>query len=200
MKTITTVQKEVLEKIKLAIENTVLEVSVETNGLLISSYVLNLLNIKPILGDYVYFKDDSSKKRFKVLEATETSILINQPEFTVNVDDVFMFISVLDKLVAGSSTDEYASDRYPIILLDMGKGERANSVSLAYLSYLFPLVSFENTNKFENAIDCRERVDLIETNLINYLHYFVKEDVEIKEGYFLNGIVSSFAITFIEVK
>ncbi len=200
MKTITTVQKEVLERIKLAIENTVLEVSVETNGLLISSYALNLLNIKPILGDYVYFKDDSSKKRFKVLEVTETSILINQPEFTVNVDDVFMFISVLDKLVAGSSTDEYASDRYPIILLDMGKGERANSVSLAYLSYLFPLVSFENTNKFENAIDCRERVDLIETNLINYLHYFVKEDVEIKEGYFLNGIVSSFAITFIEVK
>ena len=200
MKTITTVQKEVLEKIKLAIENTVLEVSVETNGLLISSYALNLLNIKPILGDYVYFKDDSSKKRFKVLEVTETSILINQPEFTVNVDDVFMFISVLDKLVAGSSTDEYASDRYPIILLDMGKGERANSVSLAYLSYLFPLVSFENTNKFNNAIDCRERVDLIETNLINYLHYFVKEDVEIKEGYFLNGIVSSFAITFIEVK
>ncbi len=200
MKTITTVQKEVLERIKLAIENTVLEVSVETNGLLISSYALNLLNIKPILGDYVYFKNDNSKKRFKVLKVTETSILINQPEFTVNVDDVFMFISVLDKLVAGSSTDEYASDRYPIILLDMGKGERANSVSLAYLSYLFPLVSFENTNKFENAIDCRERVDLIETNLINYLHYFVKEDVEIKEGYFLNGIVSSFAITFIEVK
>ena len=198
--TITSKQLEVVAQIKESLTCLVTTFS-STDGITTVNFTDCPLVLEVEVGDYIYFPEETEpEKRYKVLEVGTLWLKIGDPDFTLVEADKFRFVSVEDSLVAGSETGTYGDNRFPLVLLDKGVGKHSPTNSLCYLSYVFPLASFEANYKYSESGSVSARAEMIEQKIINYLDFPVTEDVRVESEWFINGLVVSFATTMIEVK
>ena len=197
-------QEILLDEIRPLLLNTISDFTVDGLNLKIT-VAKNQIDVDPFEGDSIYFPDTTEKETRYLVTAVEVIesgfiLTISTPQETITAETELSYISVSDELIAGANSSKYSSDRFPLVLVDSGKGILAQSTELAFLSYEFPFACFDATQKFARTRDCRNRTESILNALIRKLNYNVLENIEGFDGYFITGTLANGSFTTIEYK